>query len=142
MCAYGFTNMNIANALVKALAQSIEVRIIMDKGSTRGAQAKIHDLLEKKGANIQLSSPPGGIMHNKYLIIDGQTVQWGSYNYTDRAEHHNYENSTISSDPNLAAAYEQDFQHIWSTAEPEHPKGILRVLSRLARHAPHKMYAP
>src|SRR4029077_5451956 len=119
VAAYAFTNMNIANALVKARALNVEVRIVMDKRETKGLQAKIHDLLEQKGAKIQLSSPPGGIMHNKYLVVDGQTVEWGSYNFTDRAEHHNFENSTILKDPNLAQAYEQDFQHIWGTAQPE-----------------------
>jgi phosphatidylserine/phosphatidylglycerophosphate/cardiolipin synthase-like enzyme len=127
--------MNIANALVKALNMNVEVRVIMDKSQTHGSQAKIHDLLEKKGANIQLSNPPGGIMHNKYLVVDGQTVEWGSYNYTSRAEHFNFENSTISKDPNLAAVYEEDFQHIWGTAQPEVGKGILRVLSRIRRYA-------
>jgi phosphatidylserine/phosphatidylglycerophosphate/cardiolipin synthase-like enzyme len=127
--------MNIANALVKALNQNIAVRIIMDKSETKGPQAKIHDLLEQKGAKIQLSSPPGGIMHNKYIVVDGQTVEWGSYNYTNRAEHFNYENSTISKDVNLAAVYEEDFQHIWGTAQPEVGKGILRVLSRIRRYA-------
>ena len=104
----------------------------MDRSETHGAQAKIHDILEQAGAKIRLSHPQGGIMHDKYLVIDGQTVEWGSYNYTNRAEHSNYENATVTSDPDIAEAYEKDFQHIWNFAESE-KTGFQRLFARAFR---------
>ena len=132
MAAYSFTNMTVANALATALKRGVKVSIVMDKSETHGAQAKIHDILEQAGAKIRLSHPQGGIMHNKYLVIDGQTVEWGSYNYTNRAEHSNYENATVLSDPDIAEAYETDFNLIWSYAEPE-KTGLPRLFARALR---------
>ena len=132
MAAYSFTNRAVANALVRALQKGIKVSIVMDKSETHGAQAKIHDILEQAGAKIRLSHPQGGIMHDKYLVIDGQTVEWGSYNYTNRAEHSNYENATVLSDPDIAEAYEKDFQHIWNFAESE-KTGLPRLFARAFR---------
>src|SRR5437016_2560966 len=132
MAAYSFTNMTVANALVTALKKGIKVSIVMDKSETHGAQAKIHDILERAGAKIRLSHPHGGIMHDKYLVIDGQTVEWGSYNYTNRAEHSNFENATVLSDPDVAEAYEKNFEHIWNFAVAE-KTGVSRLFARALR---------
>jgi len=132
MAAYSFTNGAVANALVTALKKGVKVSIVMDKSETHGAQAKIHDLLERAGAKIRLSHPHGGIMHDKYLVIDGQTVEWGSYNYTNRAEHSNFENATVLSDPDIAEAYEQNFNKIWNFAVAE-KTGLPRLFARALR---------
>src|SRR5439155_21030553 len=123
MAAYSFTNNQIVQELAMSLEKGVKLSIVMDKTETHGAQARIHDTLEKRGAKIRLCKPQGGIMHNKYLVVDGQSVQWGSYNYTNRAEHYNFENVTLSLDPLLAQAYEQNFNKIWqqSTAEIHGP---------------------
>jgi len=133
MAAYSFTNTTVANALVTALKKGVKVSVVMDKSETHGAQGKIHDMLEQAGAQIRLSHPQGGIMHDKYLVIDGQMVEWGSYNYTNRAEHSNYENATVSSDSDIAEAYEKDFEHIWNFAESEKKPGFQRLFARAFR---------
>jgi len=132
MAAYSFTNTIVANVLVTALKKGVKVSIVMDKSETHGAQAKIHDLLERAGAKIRLSHPQGGIMHDKYLVIDGQTVEWGSYNYTNRAEHSNFENATVLSDPDIAEAYEQNFNKIWQQSRAE-KTGLPRLFARAFR---------
>jgi len=86
MAAYAFTNENIAKALIDAVKRGVKVSLAMDKSQTKGSQASLHDELEKAGTAIRLISPPGGIMHDKFIIVDGKKVEWGSYNYTGRAE--------------------------------------------------------
>jgi len=132
MTAYSFTNMRICQELAMALEKGVKVTVVMDRSETHGVQARIHDILEKRGAKIRLCHPQGGIMHDKYLVIDGQTVEWGSYNYTNRAEHSNFENATVLSDPDIAEAYEQNFNKIWqqSTAEKT---GVSRLFARALR---------
>src|SRR5437660_3252653 len=102
MAAYAFTNENIAKALIDVVKRGIKVSLVMDKSQTKGSQASVHDELEKAGTAIRLISPPGGIMHDKFIIIDGKKVEWGSYNYTGRAEDANFENDTFLSNGNLA----------------------------------------
>ena len=132
MAAYAFTNQNIARGLSDAVKRGVKVVLVMDRNETVGAQAAIHDELEKMGTAIRLVSPPGGIMHNKFIIVDGKKVEWGSYNYTDRAENVNFENATFLADDKLALQYHADFMAIYNQATPE-VHGIGRPIRRFLR---------
>ena len=132
LAAYAFTNQKISDALLAAIKRGINVNIVFDKSQTKGPQAMIHDSLEKGGASIRLISPPGGIMHDKFLIVDDTTVEWGSYNYTVHAENLNFENATIISDNLLAKKFISDFQTIFSQATLE-AKGVRRLMQRFLR---------
>src|SRR5256885_707855 len=132
MAAYAFTNENIAKALTDAIKRGVKVSLVMDKSQTKGSQASLHDELEKAGTAIRLISPPGGIMHDKFIIVDGKKVEWGSYNYTGRAEDANFENATFLSNGNLALRYHSDFVSIFSQATPE-AQGLRRPLRRFLR---------
>jgi len=132
MAAYAFTNENIAKALIDAVKRGVKVSLVMDKSQTKGSQASLHDELEKAGTAIRLISPPGGIMHDKFIIVDGKNVEWGSYNYTGRAEKTNFENATFISNGNLAQKYRSDFVTIFGQATPE-AQGLRRPLRRFLR---------
>ena len=132
MAAYAFTNENIAKALIDAIKRGVKISLVMDKSQTKASQASLHDELEKAGTAIRLISPPGGIMHNKFIIVDGKNVEWGSYNYTGRAEETNFENATFMSNGNLAQKYRSDFVTIFGQATPE-AQGLRRPLRRLLR---------
>ena len=133
MAAYEITNVYIEKALLEAIKRGVKVAVVMDKTETQGRQAQVHDTLEKAGSEIRLISPPGGIMHDKYLIVDGKTVEWGSYNYTERAENKNFENATFASDSTLAQQYHSDFASIFNQAKPE-AHGVARKIQRFFRH--------
>jgi phosphatidylserine/phosphatidylglycerophosphate/cardiolipin synthase-like enzyme len=132
IAAYAFTNENIAKALIEAIKRGVKVSLVMDKSQTKGPQASLHDELEKAGIAIRLISPPGGIMHDKFIVVDGKNVEWGSYNYTGRAENANYENATFLSNGNLAQKYHSDFVSIYDQATPE-ALGLRRPLRRFLR---------
>ena len=132
MAAYAFTNENIAKALIDAIKRGVKISLVMDKSQTKASQASLHDELEKAGTAIRLISPPGGIMHDKFIIVDGKNVEWGSYNYTGRAEETNFENATFMSNGNLAQKYRSDFVTIFGQATPE-AQGLRRPLRRLLR---------
>jgi len=132
MAAYAFTNENIANALLDAIKRGVKVALVMDRSETKGPQASLHDELEKAGTAIRLISPPGGIMHDKFIVVDGKNVEWGSYNYTGRAEEANFENATFLSNGNLAQKYHSDFVSIYDRATPE-ALGLRRPLRRFLR---------
>jgi len=132
MAAYAFTNQNIAKGLSDAIRRGVKITLVMDRNETVGAQAAIHDELEKAGTAIRLISPLGGIMHDKFIVVDGKTVEWGSYNYTDRAENANFENATFLTDDKLALQYHSDFMAIYNQATPE-VLGIGRPIRRFLR---------
>jgi phosphatidylserine/phosphatidylglycerophosphate/cardiolipin synthase-like enzyme len=132
LAAYAFTNENIGAALIDAIKRGVKVSLVMDRSETKGPQASLHDELEKAGSSIRLISPPGGIMHDKFIIVDGKNVEWGSYTYTGRAEDANFENATFLSNDSLAQKYHSDFVSIYNQATPE-AQGVRRPLRRLLR---------
>ena len=50
------------------------------------------------------------IAHNKVMIIDGETVVTGSFNFTRAAEGKNAENLLVIRDKNLAVRYAENWQ--------------------------------
>jgi phosphatidylserine/phosphatidylglycerophosphate/cardiolipin synthase-like enzyme len=133
MAAYEFTNVYVEKALLEAIKRGVKVAVILDKRETLGRQATFHDTLEKAGSDIRLSAPRDGVMHDNYIIVDGKTVEWGSYRYTERAEYKNFENAAFASESTIAQQYHTDFASIFSQAKPE-PRGVRRTVLRFLRH--------
>lgn len=52
------------------------------------------------------------------MVIDGQTVITGSFNFTKAAEEHNAENLLILKDPELAKRYMENWQLHSRQSEP------------------------
>ena len=133
MAAYQLTNMYIEKALLEAIKRGVKVDIVLDKLETQGQQASLHDALEKAGCDIRLITPSKGVMHDKYIIVDGKTVEWGSYNYTEPAETSNFENATFASDSSLAQQYHTDFASLFNQSKTE-AQGFRRKIERFTRH--------
>ncbi len=52
-------------------------------------------------------------------MIDGVTVETGSFNFTAAAEHANAENVIVLRKyPQVAATYDPEFQRLWAESEP------------------------
>lgn len=133
IAAYEFTNQYIEKALLEAIKRGVKVDIVLDKLATLGRQAVMHDNLRTAGAEIRLISPQRGTMHDKYIIVDGKSIESGSYNYTQRAENTNFENATFTSDSALAQQYHSDFASLFDQAKPE-SQGVKRKFARFFRH--------
>jgi phosphatidylserine/phosphatidylglycerophosphate/cardiolipin synthase-like enzyme len=52
------------------------------------------------------------------MIIDGELVIGGSYNYTGSAETRNAENVTFTTSQCVAEAFERNFERRWEAAKP------------------------
>ncbi|HEX9613835.1 MAG TPA: phospholipase D-like domain-containing protein [Candidatus Bathyarchaeia archaeon] len=133
MAAYEFTNVYVEKAMLEAIKRGVKVAVVLDRLETQGEQARLHDTLERAGCDVRLISPRRGMMHDKYIVVDGKTVEWGSYNYTERAENKNFENATFATDSTLAQQYHSDFVSIFNQAKPE-VHGARRAIQRFLRH--------
>ncbi len=133
MAAFQFTNQYIEKALLEGVKRGVKVSIVLDRSETRAEQAAVHDELEKAGTEIRLLGPSKGLMHSKYLVIDGKTVQWGSYNYNEQSELRNLENATFATDTKLARQYHDDFEAMFNQAKPE-SGAKTRQIRRFFRH--------
>ena len=50
------------------------------------------------------------IAHNKVMVIDGERVITGSFNFTSAAQNHNAENLLVLDDSALAAQYRTNWE--------------------------------
>ena len=60
------------------------------------------------------------IMHDKFVVDDGESVEEGSFNFTAAAESKNAENVLVLHDPATAQLYGQEWDRLWS--EPDEMK--------------------
>lgn len=102
-----FTNQSLADKLVEKQEQGVSVDIIIDDNGTNNKYCPQLD-----GCNITKVNVSGGIMHDKFCVIDNQMVITGSYNWTNNAEFKNEENIEVSEDPKLATEYSVKFRNL------------------------------
>ena len=58
------------------------------------------------------------------MLIDGQTIITGSFNFTTNAEQHNAENLlVIRNRPDLYQAYQNNFRHHYEHSQPYQGRG-------------------
>ena len=82
--AYSFTSAPIAKALVDAHKRGVKVEVILDK-SQKGEKYTSADFVLHAGIPTKIDAKHA-IAHNKIMVIDGETVITGSFNFTKAAE--------------------------------------------------------
>jgi len=109
MEAYFFSSPKIANAVLAANRRKVEVSVIVDK-SVEKVDYSSAESLTKAGVPTFVDSEHA-IAHNKVILIDGQIIITGSFNFTASADTENAENLLIlNNKAKLYAAYEKNFQ--------------------------------
>ena len=58
------------------------------------------------------------IMHDKFIVVDGRTVEEGSFNYTAAAEQKNAENVLVLHDLRVAEEYAEQWSKLWGESAP------------------------
>lgn len=114
--AYSFTSAPIAKALVDAARRGVKVQTILDK-SQRSTKYSSATFLANAGLRPMIDSAHA-IAHNKVMVIDGQLVITGSFNFTKAAEESNAENLFIIRDSILAARYTENWQNHLAHSKP------------------------
>jgi phosphatidylserine/phosphatidylglycerophosphate/cardiolipin synthase-like enzyme len=66
------------------------------------------------------------IAHNKIIVIDGETVLTGSFNFTKAAQEKNAENLLMIRDPTLAAQYTTNWEVHRQHSQPYVGRGVAR----------------
>ncbi|WP_367331032.1 phospholipase D-like domain-containing protein [Sphingobacterium multivorum] len=104
-----FTNKVLFQKILEKQKQGVEVNIaIYDDGINKKHGVDI-DLVP----NVRLKRGiRGGLMHNKFCVIDNQVVITGSYNWSDNAEFKNDENVTVEYDPKQATRYSVEYRRL------------------------------
>lgn len=104
-----FTNERIYTKLKEKQLDGVDIRMII-----------YYDGINKKhGVNVKefnttfvKRAARGGIMHDKFCVIDTYAVITGSYNWSDNAEFKNDENIKVSLDRELALEFSKEFKRL------------------------------
>ena len=88
--------------------RGVRVEVILDK-SQRTQKYSSADFLANQGIPTKIDAKHA-IAHNKVMIIDGETVITGSFNFTKAAEEKNAENLLVIKDKKLAERYIKNWQ--------------------------------
>jgi phosphatidylserine/phosphatidylglycerophosphate/cardiolipin synthase-like enzyme len=114
--AYSFTSVPIATALRDAHRRGVAVCVIVDK-TQRSERYTSATFLDNEGITVLVDEKPK-IAHSKVMIIDGETVITGSFNFTKGAEFSNVENLLVIKSGKLAAVYLEEWRRRESASVP------------------------
>ncbi|MBR1775002.1 MAG: phosphatidylserine synthase [Bacteroidales bacterium] len=105
-----FTNEVICDKLKEKKEENVNIRIIVNNDGTNKNKGIDFSLFD----TIFIRSSKGGLMHDKFCVIDNHIVINGSYNWTDSAEFKNEENINVTyNDINLSNEYSLKFKELW-----------------------------
>lgn len=108
--AYSFTSAPIAKALLHAHKRGVKVEVLLDKRSIgKNKEYSTATFFLNEGIPFKIDTAHS-IAHNKVIIIDGETVITGSFNFTKAAEGANAENLLIIHDKKLGNRYTKNWQ--------------------------------
>lgn len=117
--AYAFQARDITQALVEARQRGVDVKVVIDKRRNLGKASKsAMDFVARNGVQLR-TSDHFHLQHDKLIIVDGNTVQTGSFNYAPSAETTNSENVLVIRDmPEVASQYVAHWQSRWDLGVP------------------------
>ncbi len=107
--AYTFTHEDLAQAMIARSQAKIDVQgVIEEHNAEQGVLAELYC----GRVAVRTDGNPYN-MHHKVIIIDGETVVTGSFNFTWSADTENDENVLVIHDRSVAAMYEQEYQKMY-----------------------------
>jgi phosphatidylserine/phosphatidylglycerophosphate/cardiolipin synthase-like enzyme len=110
--AYGFTHNGIAQALVRAHGRGVQVKVLLD-AKTDATNRFVTDVLQAQQIPLRLDASHA-IAHNKVIVVDGEMVITGSFNFTNSAQTRNAENLLVLKSTGLADSYKANWQTHWN----------------------------
>jgi phosphatidylserine/phosphatidylglycerophosphate/cardiolipin synthase-like enzyme len=118
IAAYELNNRAIAEAIGQAKSRGVQIRVVTEHSNRQKAPLQE---LEHQGIPVEDDGAENkGLMHDKFLIIDGQVLGMGSMNLTRNCTQRNNNNFVFwdsRQDPAIAQLidnYQIEFEQLWS----------------------------
>ena len=122
LAIYDLRLSEVADAILRAKARGVDVRLIYDEGHTKPAApgagsgpSPEYQALVDAGVATRLLKGGGsfGIMHHKYAVFDGELLMTGSFNWTRAADTRNFENAVFKTDKALIDGFTRNWTWMW-----------------------------
>ena len=117
IAAFEMNSESIYQAVLAAHQRGVRVRIVTD--DKHGLDDEKDDVLrDLKAAGIAVvDDNRSALMHNKFMIMDGETIWTGSWNYTVNGTYRNNNNVLAMENATAAAAYQAEFDEMFTRRE-------------------------
>lgn len=103
-----FTNDNLAKKLIEKYNEGLDVKVaIYNDGINQRHGVDLGEI-----ALHRIRASHGGIMHDKFCVIDNQVVITGSYNWSTNAEFRNEENISVIRNNQTASDYSVKYREL------------------------------
>lgn len=106
---YSLTNAQLTDAVIAVYRRGVVVKVVADRGQASSSARR----LIAAGVPFKYGNQEG-IMHHKYVLVDGHTLETGSYNYSYAAEQRNKENQVYIYDTAVINAFAREFDQMWA----------------------------
>ncbi|MCL6430636.1 MAG: phospholipase [Anaerolineae bacterium] len=117
--AFSFTDETLAQAMIERARDGVDVSGVIEK---RGSETAYGQLVPLREAGIPvLADGNPYVMHHKVIIIDGETVITGSFNFTGSAARDNDENLLIIHNADIARLYLEEYERVRQVAAQAAP---------------------
>ena len=124
IAGYYFTSSPIAKALHQAHERHVDVRIVLDRSqATQKYSSAVYFFNQGVPVKINSRYP---VMHHKFLVVDSDTVGFGSMNFTRSGSNQNAENFNLfRRRPAMTEAYAFEFSRLERESEPYRPGMVI-----------------
>lgn len=111
--AFSFTSDPLADALLESAHEGVIVAGVMEESQVESNTGSDYDRFRQAGLDVRLDGNARN-MHHKVMIIDGDTVVTGSYNFSKSAENINDENVLVFHDPLIVDQFMEEFERVFA----------------------------
>jgi len=115
ICVFTISDDRITRAIVDAMKNGVEIRIITDNFKVSDTGSDIEGL-GLVGITVKLDTTDNH-MHHKFFVVDKKLVLTGSYNWTRSAALYNQENVISTDDEFVVEKFLNEFEKLWLTCE-------------------------
>ncbi len=136
----------VTDALLQAHRRGVRVRLVTDG---EYADEEMVRRLQRAGVPVTIRPKGGGIMHNKFVVVDDAWVWTGSWNLTENCTYRNNNNAVLIASRTLAQNYNTEFEELFqgqfgptSPANTLHPSFLIEIPEKGIRVPVEVYFAP
>ncbi len=101
---------SVVDALVETSSR-IPVRVLVERRNSKNSHSGVSKLV-RAGVKVRFGRQKG-IMHHKFVLIDGSRLETGSFNFTNGAAKKNQENQIYLDEMAIVSPFVKQFEKMW-----------------------------
>ncbi|MCL4870722.1 MAG: hypothetical protein KJ063_17315 [Anaerolineae bacterium] len=115
--AFSFTHEDVGEAMLERAEAGVRVQGVFERTGSEQPFSYFSIMREENLPTIQIRQDGNPrTMHHKVIILDRQTVIFGSFNFSANANNSNDENTVVVHDATFANFFVEEFFRVWDAA--------------------------